>query len=195
MQRPELNIQAILSTGQPIDWLAYHPTDRAWIYVEKYKPLWLNRCRQLCNNWDEARDLFGDTVIIKSVYHSGRYEEGHGTTFTTWMYANLAKELLKAKGATRIRKRRMFAFTDNENGNIIDVPVDSNAVLSDTKMSLNTALEKLKEYDETTYKIFIDFVLNGYKKNMLAARYRCSQWLIGEYIDAAKRILARCLAD
>jgi hypothetical protein len=207
-----IDIHAIIDSGDPIDWAGLDPRDRAWLYIEKYKPGWLRYCRKCTSNWDEARDLFGDVVIMKVLVYSETFDEAFGASFPTYMYGNLSKKLLSV--AAQRSKKKMIQFSAIEGSRInLDGGVrggaqgrnstraphlghtDCNQGESDLKEAMRVALESLKAENEVTFRIFWDFAVEKYPKKTLASRYHCSFWLINEYIEAAKRHLKRCLPD
>src|SRR5688500_13944299 len=144
-----IDIRGIIESGEPIDWNGMDPRDRAWLYIEKYKPGWPPKCRRFSNNWEEAWDLFADVVILKAVQHSLSYDEFYGTSFTTWMHSNLYKEILKA-GAKKVKKYKKHKEYVEYNSSIMNGTAGSGHAVGvehsvDVKIGVDDAMKRLKE--------------------------------------------------
>lgn len=187
-----------------IDWMAYPPRERTWIYVERTKGYWHTVCRKFTLNWEEARDLYGDVILLSALKHSFNYDEVYGCAFTTYMSRNLMLDIRRTQ-SRRLNKKKNVKIT-------IEADIDGCKVISngtlcsvtdkpttgpdhETKVALRDGLAILKKRDPVAHDIFIDYSVHNQTKSLLAAKYRCTTYIVNDCIDASRRFLARYIGN
>lgn len=195
------DIRAI-ATQNRVDWMLYPPRERAWIYVERTRGYWHTVCRRLTTNWEDARELFGEIILFRALLHSSTYDEGiHEHCFTTHMNRSLMFDLRRTVSRKLQRKRpKTFTLTQKKRvgNNLVVEQVNfepfarpEEPIEYELKVTLHEALEALKQTDPFAHDIFIDHTLNNYGKKLLASKYRCSRYIVNEYLSYAQSFLAK----